>query len=106
MRRILLILCGVFISFSLTGWIQGQQTRTFRVGVYENAPKIYSDNNGTVSGFWPELINAIAQKEGWKIIWVHGTWEECLQRLETNEIDIMPDVAWSEARGQIYAFNN
>ncbi len=106
MRRLFLILYFTGMSLSLMGWTQPQQTRTIRVGVYENAPKIYTAEDGTVSGFWPELIQDIAQEEGWKIVWVHGTWVDCLSKLEINEIDIMPDVAWSEARSQIYAFND
>jgi PAS domain S-box-containing protein len=106
LRRILLILCFVFLSLSQMGWTQRPATHTIRVGVYENAPKVYTAADGTVSGFWPELINNIAQKEGWEIIWVHGTWEECLKRVETNEIDMMPDVAWSQARSQTFGFSN
>jgi PAS domain S-box-containing protein len=88
------------------GFAKFQADRVVRVGVYENPPKIYTDEDGLVSGFWPELIDSIAQKEGWEIVWVHGTWEENLERLETNEIDIMPDVAWSDARSQVYTFNS
>jgi PAS domain S-box-containing protein len=105
MRRIFLILCLVFISLSLVGWTQRQQLRTIRVGVYENAPKIYTAADGTVTGFWPALINAIAQKEGWEIVWVPGTWEEGLDRLAKNKIDIMPDTGWTEERNQQFSFS-
>jgi PAS domain S-box-containing protein len=105
MGRFCLTLCVIFVSFSLMGWTQPQQMRTIRVGVYENAPKIYTDNNGTVSGFWPEIINYIAQKEGWKIVWVHGTWDDGMNRLAANQIDIMPDTAWTAERNQQFAFS-
>ncbi len=107
MRRIIFFLALIFFSGSLSGWTQlPQQTRTIRVGVYENAPKIYTAEDGTVSGFWPDLIRYIATEEGWEINWVHGTWEEGLERLETNEIDIMPDTGWTEERSQKFAFSN
>ena len=105
MRRFCLTLCLILMSFSLMGWTQPQETRTIRVGVYENAPKIYTDANGTVSGFWPEIINYIAQKDGWKIVWVNGTWDEGMNRLATHQIDIMPDTAWTEERSQQFAFS-
>ncbi len=76
-----------------------------RVGVYENAPKIYTDAQGEVAGFWPDLVNALAADEAWQIEWVHGEWEDLLTMLETNQIDMLPDVGWSEARSQIYVFN-
>jgi PAS domain S-box-containing protein len=106
MRQKFFFLTIAFISLSLMGWTQRQQTHTIRVGVYENPPKIYTDNNGAVSGFWPELIRSIAQKEGWEIVWVHGTWEESIKKLETNEIDIMPDTGWTEERSKKFAFSN
>ena len=55
MRRFCLTLFVICVSFSLMGSMQPQTPRTIRLGVYENAPKIYTDNNGTVSGFWPEM---------------------------------------------------
>ena len=81
------------------------QSLTVRVGVYENPPKIYTTPDGTISGFWPDLLRYIADQEGWHLEWVPGTWEQGLARLEQNQIDMMPDVAWTEARSQKYAFS-
>jgi two-component system cell cycle sensor histidine kinase/response regulator CckA len=92
--------------FSLMGFRSAQTQRVIRVGTYENPPKIYKDNEGNIRGFWPELISYIANKEGWEIIWISGSWNENLQRLETNEIDLMPDTAWSEERSRQFAFND
>jgi PAS domain S-box-containing protein len=92
--------------FSLMGFRPAQTQRVIRVGAYENPPKIYTDNKGNIRGFWPDLIGYIADKEGWKIEWVSGSWNENLQRLATNEIDLMPDTAWSEERSRQFAFNN
>ncbi len=105
MRRNLFVLVILLLSLSLMGLTRPQSQRLIRVGVYENAPKIYTESDGTVAGFWPDLIEYIAQKEGWKIVWVHGTWEESLSRLAANEIDIMPDMGWTTDRSQIYAFS-
>ena len=105
MRRRLLLLCVALLSFSLLGMTRLHEKRTIRVGVYENAPKIFTVEDGTVSGFWADLISTIAREENWGIVWIHGTWEECLQRLANNEIDIMPDAGWSEPRSEIYTFS-
>jgi len=94
------------VNLGIMGSTLPQQLREIRVGVYENPPKIYTDADGNVTGFWPEVIKAIAEKENWTIVWVPGTWEEGLKRLENNEIDMMPDVAKTDARSLIYAFNN
>jgi two-component system cell cycle sensor histidine kinase/response regulator CckA len=78
---------------------------TFKVGVYENQPKIFTDEQGKVSGFWADIIEYIAGEEGWKIEYIKGTWTECLERLERNEIDFMPDVAYSEERAERFDFS-
>jgi PAS domain S-box-containing protein len=79
---------------------------TVRVGLYENNPKIFTDENGDAAGFWPDIIEYIAAEEGWGVEYVPGTWAQCLDRLANNEIDIMPDVAYTEDRGRLYDFSN
>jgi len=76
-----------------------------RVGIYENQPKIFTDDKGNATGLWPDIIEYIALKEGWKIQYVHGAWTECLTRLENNEIDLMPDMAYTEERSKTYDFS-
>jgi PAS domain S-box-containing protein len=105
MRRFLLTLLVILTSLSLSGWRKQEPVRTIRVGVYENEPKIFTSTDGKVSGFWADLINDIAEKENWEIIWVHGSWTECLERLENGEIDVMPDVGMTEGRKSQFVFN-
>lgn len=76
-----------------------------RVGIYDNKPKIFVTDDGKASGFWPDIIEYIGSKENWNIEYVYGTWEECMSRLETGEIDVMPDVAYSEERAGLYRFS-
>ena len=107
MKRILA--ATLFSSFIITAVISSvvmaDNGWLVRVGIYENEPKIFTDDEGNAAGFWPDLTRYIAQKEGWEIEWVHGTWAECLDRLEKNEIDMMPDVAYSEERDEIFDFS-
>ncbi len=79
--------------------------RQIRVGAYENPPKIYSGEDGTMDGFWPAILSDIAQRENWQIVWVKGTWEECLDHLQKNEIDMMVDVGVTDARKEIFSFS-
>lgn len=98
---LILLLC-----LPLTAWDTPEAPRVIRIGVYENSPKIYTDEQGNVAGFWPELINYLAQKENWQVVWVHGTWDEGLARLAANEIDMMPDVSWTAERSLAYTFSS
>ncbi len=106
MRRITLILVSLITALGLMGLNQIPQNYTVRVGVYENAPKIYTAADGTVKGFWADILVYIARKEGWQIEWVHGTWTEGLERLENNEIDLMPDAGFSLERAEKFTFND
>ena len=106
MRRNLFIFILCLFCIPLMGWKTVKDQRIIRVGMYENSPKIYTDTQGNITGFWPELISYIAEKENWKIVWVPGTWDEGLQRLAANEIDIMPDMGWTQQRSEEYAFSD
>ncbi|MFH2093078.1 MAG: ATP-binding protein [Pseudomonadota bacterium] len=76
-----------------------------RVGVYENAPKIFTDGQGRPAGIFIDIIQEIAELEGWTLQYVHGNWTQGLDRLEKGEIDLMPDVAYTAAREKTYAFH-
>ncbi|MEX2758345.1 MAG: ATP-binding protein [Candidatus Sigynarchaeota archaeon] len=79
-----------------------------RVGAYENAPKIFKDERGNWAGFWPDIIEHIAVKEGWTIEYVEGTFDDGLNRIKNGTIDIMVDVAYAKDRIQQYdmVYNN
>ncbi len=77
-----------------------------RVGVYENPPKVFSATDGDVIGIYPDILKYIAGREGWKLEFVKGSWEECLQRLKENALDLLVDVAFSKQRAEQYDFNH
>ena len=76
-----------------------------RVGVYENSPKIFTSEQGEPAGIFIDIIQHIADLEGWGLQYVHGSWTEGLDRLEKGEIDLMPDVAYTAAREKTYAYH-
>ncbi len=77
-----------------------------RIGVYENPPKIFLTEEGKPAGIFIDIIECIAQKEGWQIRYVPGAWGEGLDRLKKGEIDLMPDVAYTADREQTFDFHN
>lgn len=78
---------------------------TLRVGLYENEPKIYTGPDGNPAGLFPGLIESIAAEKGWSIEWLPCQWAQCLSRLETGELDLMPDVAVTEDRLERFDFH-
>ena len=79
--------------------------RTVRVGVYQNKPKIFTDEKGQPSGFFIELLEQIAAQESWEIDFISSDWATCLQNLEAGEIDLMPDMAHTPLRAEKFDFN-
>ena len=81
------------------------EVRTVRVGVYENAPKVFTSEAGKPAGIFIDIIEHIAKSEGWNLRYVPGNWTEGLERLAKGEIDLMPDVAYTSEREKIYSFH-
>ncbi|QFY88020.1 response regulator [Magnetovirga frankeli] len=87
-------------------WWAGQpHQRQVRVGFYENPPKLYTNPAGQPAGFFIELLQTMAQAEGWRLDYAPCTWNACLEQLQRGEIDLMPDVAFSEERARQMDFH-
>ena len=96
---VLVFLSCVFLPAALV------TARTLKVGLYHNSPKIGISETGQPEGIFIDILKNIARDEGWSLEYVAGTWSECLDRLEAGKIDIMPDVAYTRQRENIFAFN-
>jgi len=81
------------------------ESRSVRVGVYENAPKVFVDETGKPAGIFIDVLEHISETEGWTVRYVSGTWGQGLDRLARGEIDLMPDVAHTSDRGKIFSFH-
>ncbi|MBU1454888.1 MAG: PAS domain S-box protein [Proteobacteria bacterium] len=95
----------LFAFFSLGTLSARAEDQMVTVGVYENAPKIFTSESGKPAGIFIDIIENIAKDEGWNLHYVSGTWGEGLDRLGRGEIDIMPDMAYTPDREKIYAFH-
>ncbi len=100
-----LLLELLLVSSLLVSKAWGSGERDLRVGFYENSPKISSGAGGKPEGIFVEILEAIADREGWALTWVSCSWQECLQRVEHGEIDLLPDVALTAERDRLYAFH-
>ena len=99
-RRITLLLLGLCLSPLALG---GQQVR---VGIYQNEPKIFLDDQGRPAGFFVDILDAIAITQHWQLQYVHCVWHQCLDMLERGSIDIMPDVAQTPERSRRFDFGD
>jgi len=69
------------------------ETKTsVRVGVYQDPPSIWTDERNNVRGFLPDILEHIAQQEGWEIEYIPVPWCDAVQTLRSGEVDLLPGV--------------
>jgi signal transduction histidine kinase len=101
----MLLICMAFLLPASAAAGDHAPVRTVRVGLYQNKPKIFTDAQGRPAGIFVDILREIGKRAGWDIQYIEGSWDECLDHLSRGNIDLMPDVAWSEERAAIYDFN-
>ena len=97
------IICAI-LAVSIPGELLGSD-KTVKVGIYHNKPKVFVDSAGDPQGFFIDILNYIASKEGWRLDYVPSTWSENLEKLANAEIDLLLDIAKSGRRAELLDFN-
>lgn len=86
-----------------------QQVKTVRVGWLVNNEGFQDGNPGErLSGWGYEYLQTLSYyTPGWQYEYVSGTFTELMDKLEAGEIDLMPNVSYSEERAQklLYSSN-
>ena len=86
-----------------------QQVKTVRVGWLINNEGFQDGNPGErLSGWGYEYLQTLSYyTPGWKYEYVSGTFTELMDMLEAGEIDLMPNISYSEERAQklLYSSN-
>jgi diguanylate cyclase (GGDEF)-like protein/PAS domain S-box-containing protein len=75
-----------------------------KVGIYNNPPLVTTNQAGSPTGLFIDVLEEIASKEGWKLHYVAGTWSDSLQRLLSGKIDLLPAIAINKERQQQFLF--
>ncbi len=99
------ITCLFMVTFLVFGAPLFSQASTIKVGYNDTPPIGFAGTDGEVKGVFADVLNLIAQKEGWTLAYLPGTWQECLNRLENTQIDLLIAIAKSEERDLLYDFN-
>lgn len=107
-KRIFFFVPLIFLIFTAVLELhaaEGEGGRTVRVGVYENKPKIFTDEQRNASGIFISILEEIARKERWQVTYVWCEWFDCLDLLGGAQIDLLPDVAFSPDRARRFDFH-
>jgi PAS domain S-box-containing protein len=92
--------CILFLSIvPLTG-----ASQSIRVGIHDFEPLVFTDETGQAKGLFADVLNHIAEKEKWQIEYVFGSLQECLDRLDKGDIDLVAAIVSSDERAKIFDF--
>lgn len=94
----LIILCFSMITF-------GQDDEII-IGIYNNSPLLFEDDDGNAAGLMIDWINDFTAREKIDITYRFGSLKENFIWLEAGEIDWMPGIAYSSERDEKYFFNH
>ena len=78
--------------------------RTVRVGIYNFKPLVYSDTDGSVHGLFVTILDHVAKKKEWNVQYVPGTWQEGMDRLKSDQIDLLVCIGYTEERAKLLDF--
>ncbi|MEH6358585.1 MAG: PAS domain S-box protein [Pseudomonadales bacterium] len=103
--KLLFLLLALPLSVLLRAQDAGQE-RLSVSAEFDYPPYSVVDENGAVTGFSVELLNAIAKEEGLNLGWKVGDWGETLEALESGETDLVPVMAITEERKAKVTFSD
>jgi two-component system cell cycle sensor histidine kinase/response regulator CckA len=99
-----LLKCLLALSLFLPSSLYGKTV--LKVGVYNNKPTIFVNENGVVQGLFVDILDDIASQEKWEIEYVIGHFSEVYDSLKAGTIDLLPAVAFSKEREALLDFTN
>jgi PAS domain S-box-containing protein len=102
---------GLLLRLCLAGllWLPATGPATaaveVRAGLEQNPPLSFIDEQGQAAGILVELLNQVATREGWQVVYVPDTFDRCLDKLKDGQIDLMVTIAYSKERAELFDFN-
>ena len=83
-----------------------QAKENFKVGVFPFNPLIFQDSDGTVRGIFADLINEIAEKKGWTLTYVAGSWNDELGQAKAGTLDLITSVMYTPERDKYLDYSH
>lgn len=105
-RAVMIVFCA--FAFAGAGYLNTfaeGNTRIVRVGYIDYAGFIEKNAQGEMSGYGVEYLKQVSRYTNWKFDFVHSTWEDCLDMLETGEIDLVCTAQYTGERDLTYDFS-
>lgn len=94
----------ITLSFGLPMNIYADDT-VLKVG-YSDSDGILVDENGEYSGYAVGYLEELSRYTGWKYEFVYDSWKNCMDRLESGELDLLVMTHYTEERGKRFLYSN
>jgi PAS domain S-box-containing protein len=102
---LIFIICSSILVSPCEPVFASSEIVSVKIAISEYSSGSSTDTSKNISGFWIEFLNYIGKKEKWKIEYIHDTLDNNLTALESEAIDIMPGVTFTEERKKIFVFS-
>lgn len=102
-QKILVVSSAILLIFAFTvnfAWSE----ETIKVGIFQNKPIVYFEDERP-QGLFVEILDHVAQKEGWQLEYVSCDLKECLSLIRSNKIDLMTSLGESPERARYLTFS-
>lgn len=104
-RRVCSIMACTLCLTVLTALQAYAEPLRLRMGLEQNPPLAGVAASGKAEGLFVDLLDEVAQLEGWRIEYVSCPQAACLAMLSDHTIDLMAPLAWSPERAQQFQFS-
>jgi len=102
------IMCIIALSImgitSVWSQIDSEKIK-IKVGLYDNPPKIFMNEKGKPDGIFIDILESISVNEHLQVEYVYDNWSNLYAKLINGEIDILPDMAFSQGRDSLFQFS-
>ncbi|GEM_PF-2484365 len=85
--RIILVMLLLAVPGSVLGKVDGG--RLVRVGVWEDPPYLFHDDQGEVVGLFADVLRHVAAESGWHLSFRTCEQARCLRMLSLGEVDLL-----------------
>jgi len=84
-----------------------EDAKIIRVGIFDLEPLNFMDQEGVAQGFNVDLLRKISvERNRWQLEFVPVTWAEGLEKLQTEELDLMVSVSFTEQRAEVMDYGS
>lgn len=104
---ILVSIMTTFISVSVTANQEDVAKTKIKIGYmgFGSDRGVFSEKSTQpISAYNNHYLEEIAKHTNWEYEFVYGSLSECLERLETGEIDLFGPLQYSEERGEVFDY--